>query len=85
MEFVQNHDGEINLIISDVIMPNMDGPTLVEKLKDLAPDAKVIFISGYAQDSFRNNFDADYHHFLPKPFSLSQLAEKVKIVMSEDL
>lgn len=84
LEAAREYDGQIDLILSDVIMPNMDGPTMVSQLRDILPDAKIIFISGYAQDSFRNGFEQEEHHFLPKPFSLSQLAEKVKSVLSED-
>lgn len=83
LEIVKSHEGTIDLVISDVIMPNMDGPTLVKEIQKLRPDAKIIFISGYAQDGFRNGADTADHHFLPKPFSLSQLAEKVKSVMQE--
>lgn len=84
LEVAREYDGVIDLILSDVIMPNMDGPTMVSKLRGILPDAKIIFISGYAQDSFRNGFEQEEHHFLPKPFSLSQLAEKVKAVLTEE-
>jgi len=84
LEVAREYEGVIDLILSDVIMPNMDGPTMVSQLRDILPDAKIIFISGYAQDSFRNGFEQEEHHFLPKPFSLSQLAEKVKAVLTEE-
>ncbi|MFZ5608546.1 MAG: response regulator [Pseudomonadota bacterium] len=84
LDIVRGHEGAIDLVISDVVMPNMDGPTLVKAIRKLRPETKIIFISGYAQDGFRNTVDASDFHFLPKPFSLTQLAEKVKAVMSED-
>jgi two-component system, cell cycle sensor histidine kinase and response regulator CckA len=72
-----------DLLITDVVMPHMDGPTLIREVRELHPDLKVIFISGYAEDSFRKRLDADSNiHFLPKPFSLKQLAGKVKEVIS---
>ena len=55
------------------------GPTLIRHVRDKRPDMKVIFISGYTEDKFRDQLDAGEHiHFLPKPFSLKQLAGKVK-------
>jgi two-component system cell cycle sensor histidine kinase/response regulator CckA len=83
LELVRNHPGPIHLLITDVVMPNMDGPTLVRNLKRLRPEISVIFMSGYAEEAFRRNEQntADMH-FLPKPFGLKQLAAKVKDVLS---
>ncbi len=82
LEVVENHGQEIDLLISDVVMPNMDGPTLVKAIREQRYNMKIIFISGYAEDAFRKNLgkDAEFN-FLPKPFSLKQLAEKVKDVL----
>jgi two-component system cell cycle sensor histidine kinase/response regulator CckA len=75
---------KVDLIISDVVMPIMDGPTMIRHVRERAPEIKVIFISGYAEDKFRDHVDADANiHFLPKPFSLKQLAAKVKDVLAE--
>ena len=61
----------------------MDGPGLVRDVREIHPDMKVIFISGYTEDCFRQRLDSDSDiHFLPKPFSLKQLAGKVKEVIS---
>jgi two-component system, cell cycle sensor histidine kinase and response regulator CckA len=75
--------GEIDLLITDVVMPEMDGPRLIREVRERRPDIKVICISGYAEDAFRKKLDqsADIH-FLPKPFSLNQLAGTVKKVMA---
>ena len=83
LELVRNHPGPIHLLITDVVMPNMDGPTLVRNLKRIRPEIAVIFMSGYAEEAFRRNDQntADMH-FLPKPFGLKQLAAKVKDVLS---
>ena len=75
---------KIDLVVTDVVMPKMDGPGLVATLRQRHPDLKVIFISGYTEDSFRKRLgDEREIHFLPKPFSLKQLAGKVKEVLTE--
>jgi two-component system cell cycle sensor histidine kinase/response regulator CckA len=72
----------IDLLITDVIMPQMDGPTLVMEVRKTQPELKVIFISGYTEDKVRSQFASNEEiHFLPKPFTLKQLAVKVKEVM----
>jgi two-component system cell cycle sensor histidine kinase/response regulator CckA len=72
----------IDLILSDVVMPNMDGPTLLKELRRRGNMTKVIFISGYAEDAFQKNLEGQTDFaFLPKPFTLKQLAETVKDVM----
>jgi len=64
------------------VMPNMDGPTLIRKVREDWPEMKVICISGYAEDKFRQRLDDSRDvHFLPKPFSLKQLAAKVKDIV----
>ncbi|MCU0830768.1 MAG: ATP-binding protein [Rhizobiaceae bacterium] len=71
--------GAIDLIVSDVVMPEMDGPTLLGEVRKLQPDIKFIFVSGYAEDAFAKNLPPDAAFgFLPKPFSLKQLASTVK-------
>ncbi|HTT96471.1 MAG TPA: ATP-binding protein [Rhizomicrobium sp.] len=83
LEIVQAHKDTIHLLVTDVVMPNMDGPTLVRAVKKLRPDMAVIFMSGYAEEAFRRNDEkAEDLHFLPKPFGLKQLAAKVKDVLA---
>jgi PAS domain S-box-containing protein len=83
LEIVRAGAQEIHLLITDVVMPNMDGPTLVRHVKGLKPELAVIFMSGYAEEAFRRNDEkAEDIHFLPKPFGLKQLAAKVKDVLS---
>nr|WP_247887094.1 PAS domain-containing sensor histidine kinase [Azospirillum sp. SYSU D00513] len=75
-------DGDgVDLLITDVVMPQMDGPTLARHVREKRPDMKVIFISGYAEDRLGEIDGVEVAHFLPKPFSLKQLASKVKEVM----
>ncbi|MCX7338861.1 MAG: response regulator [Alphaproteobacteria bacterium] len=82
LEIVQKGE-KFDLLITDVVMPKMDGPTLSKKIRDLLPETKVIFISGYTEDTFRKNLDHDAQiHFLPKPFTLKDLATKVKEVLN---
>ena len=71
-----------DLILSDVVMPEMDGPTLLRELRKRGVKTKVVFVSGYAEDAFEKNLEGQTDFaFLPKPFSLKQLVEKVKDVM----
>jgi len=86
LELIQTADGAIDLLITDVVMPHMDGPALIREVREIHPDMKVIFISGYTEDAFRQRLDSNSDiHFLPKPFSLKQLATKVKEVISGEL
>jgi two-component system cell cycle sensor histidine kinase/response regulator CckA len=72
----------IDLLITDVVMPEMDGPALIREVREVDPGIKVIFISGYTEDAFRQRLDSDRDiDFLAKPFSLQELAVKVKDVM----
>ncbi|MFB2552112.1 cell cycle histidine kinase CckA [Ensifer soli] len=72
-------NGAVDIVVSDVVMPEMDGPTLLSELRKTYPDMKFIFVSGYAEDAFARNLPADAKFgFLPKPFSLKQLAVAVR-------
>ncbi len=84
LELLGEQQKPIDLLITDVVMPRIDGPALVREVRGQRPDLKVIFISGYAETTFRERLDqGDGIHFLPKPFSLKQLAGKVKEVMRD--
>ena len=79
LELVDEADGAVDLVVSDVVMPEMDGPTLLKELRKRNNDMKIIFISGYAEEAFRKSLgDEERFRFLPKPFSLKQLAQAVK-------
>jgi two-component system cell cycle sensor histidine kinase/response regulator CckA len=76
---VMEEIGHVDLIVSDVVMPEMDGPTMLKELRKQGITAKVIFVSGYAEEAFRKNLpEGEAFGFLPKPFSLKQLIETVK-------
>ncbi|MEP9395967.1 ATP-binding protein [Mesorhizobium sp. KR2-14] len=84
LEVYRELEGKIDIVVSDVVMPEMDGPTLLGELRKLQPDIKFIFVSGYAEDAFARNLPADAQFgFLPKPFSLKQLATVVKEMLEK--
>jgi two-component system, cell cycle sensor histidine kinase and response regulator CckA len=74
---------QFDLLISDVVMPTMDGPTMVRHVRDKMPDIPVLFMSGYAEEQLRKSIDLDRVHFLPKPFSVKQLAEAAQKALRE--
>lgn len=84
LEIARGRINDIDLVVSDVVMPEMDGPTMLGELRKLNPNIKVIFVSGYAEEAFRKNLpEGQQFNFLPKPFSLKQLIETVKTVIAE--
>ncbi|MCR9122530.1 MAG: response regulator [Phyllobacteriaceae bacterium] len=84
LDVMAEADGPVDLVVSDVVMPEMDGPTLLRELRKDHPDIKFIFVSGYAEDAFAKNLpEGAQFGFLPKPFSLKQLATKVKETLEE--
>ena len=78
LEIMAENEGLIDIVVSDVVMPEMDGPALFKELRKRNPSIKVIFVSGYPNEAFRESMGSDNFAFLPKPFSLPQLAAKVK-------
>ncbi len=84
MEMLERQGGKVDLVVSDVVMPEMDGPTLLKELRKKNPETKIIFVSGYAEDAFQKSLpDPDDYNFLAKPFTLKQLVAKVKETMAE--
>jgi two-component system, cell cycle sensor histidine kinase and response regulator CckA len=79
IEVLEKHNGKVDLVVSDVVMPEMDGPTLLRELRSRDPDLKIIFVSGYAEDAFQKHLPANGQFgFLAKPFTLKQLVAEVK-------
>ncbi|RTL71609.1 MAG: PAS domain-containing sensor histidine kinase [Hyphomicrobiales bacterium] len=79
LEVMEREEGRIDLVVSDVIMPEMDGPTMLKEMRKTRPDLKIIFVSGYSDDAFKKSLDEnEVYSFLPKPFTLPQIAAKVK-------
>lgn len=82
IEVINKENGVLDLIVSDVVMPQMDGPTLYKHVREKWPEIKFVFVSGYTEDRLREQFTSgETIFFLPKPFTLKQLAGKVKDVM----
>jgi two-component system, cell cycle sensor histidine kinase and response regulator CckA len=79
IDVLERTEGRVDLVVSDVVMPEMDGPTLLRELRSRDPDLKIIFVSGYAEDAFQKHLPAaGQFAFLPKPFTLKQLVAAVK-------
>ena len=71
-----------DLLISDVVMPLMDGPTMVRHVRARYPDLPILFMSGYAEEQLRKSIDLDNVAFLAKPFSVQDLAEATRRVLA---
>lgn len=84
LEILEDGDQTFDMMISDVVMPGMDGPTLLKQGRALLGEARIVFISGYAEEHFSDLLSEEPDvTFLPKPFTLVQLAEKVKSEIGE--
>jgi two-component system cell cycle sensor histidine kinase/response regulator CckA len=82
LEELGRRGGRVDLVVSDVVMPEMDGPTLMRELRKRNPEIKIIFVSGYAEDAFDKGLsDRKQFNFLAKPFTLKQLVTAVKETM----
>ncbi|HEX4408504.1 MAG TPA: response regulator [Xanthobacteraceae bacterium] len=79
IDVLESTSSKVDLVVSDVVMPEMDGPTLLRELRSRDPGLKIIFVSGYAEDAFQKHLPADGQFaFLAKPFTLKQLVNAVK-------
>ena len=74
--------GQFDLIVSDVVMPALDGPSMVRGIRQLDPKMPVLFMSGYAEEQLRKEIGIDDVQFLPKPFTVQQITEKVGAVLA---
>jgi two-component system, cell cycle sensor histidine kinase and response regulator CckA len=83
MAVLEKISGAVDLVVSDVVMPEMDGPTLLKEMRKQNPELKIIFVSGYAEDVFQKHLpEHGQFAFLPKPFTLKQLVAAVKETMA---
>jgi len=74
----QTHNDQISLIITDIVMPVMDGPSAIERIRDIKPDLPVVFITGYPDDKLNNGIpDHHLNASITKPFSVAQLSSEV--------
>ena len=74
--------GAFDLVVSDVVMPTMDGPAMARGIRALVPAMPVLFMSGYAEAQLREQIDLANMHFIPKPFSVQQIGDKVAEVLA---
>ncbi len=72
---------DFDIVVSDVVMPSMDGPAMAREIRHLAPDMPILFMSGYAEEQLRREIDMEKMHFIAKPFSVQQIATKVGEVL----
>ncbi len=83
LEVFAENGGKVDLVVSDVVMPEMDGPTLLKELREKNPALKIIFVSGYAEEAFEKSLPkGQQFNFLAKPFTLKQLIAQVKETMA---
>jgi two-component system cell cycle sensor histidine kinase/response regulator CckA len=73
-----------DLVVSDVVMPSMDGPAMANEIRKLVPDMPILFMSGYAEEQLRKEIGLEGTYFLPKPFSVQQLSDKVGEVLAAE-
>ena len=79
---VANGDTQFDLIVSDVVMPAMDGPAMARAIRNVRAHVPILFMSGYAEEQLRNEIDIENMYFIPKPFSVQQINAKVAEVLS---
>ena len=81
LEILRGGDEQVDLLISDVVMPVMDGPAMVREARKTHAQVPILFMSGYAEEQLRKSIDIEHVAFLPKPFSMQELAEAVRAVL----
>ncbi len=82
IDFCGRSNEQVDLVLTDVVMPNMSGPELADRLRVLRPEIKVLFMSGYPRDKFEETRKrGEAFHFIQKPLSSKTLAEKVRGVL----
>ncbi|MEM1194848.1 MAG: response regulator [Pseudomonadota bacterium] len=74
---------DFDLVVSDVVMPGMDGPAMARAIRQQRPDMPILFMSGYAEEQLRKEIDIPDMHFIAKPFSVSAIGDKVASVMQQ--
>jgi len=82
LEAARAHPVAIELLISDVILPGMNGRALAEQLLKIRPETKVLFVSGYTENALILDDQLDFAiNFLPKPFTVEALGRKVREIL----
>lgn len=83
VDLAEQHSGPIDLLITDIVMPNMSGAELAQKVAAVRPDIRILFMSGYADDTLAEQGAFDPQTFLQKPFTLAMLTEKIQETLSK--
>ena len=83
LEMLETAEEPIDLVISDVVMPTMDGPSMARAAREKRPDLPIIFMSGYAEEQLRRSIDLDNIGFLPKPFSVQQIGQAAREALAD--
>jgi two-component system cell cycle sensor histidine kinase/response regulator CckA len=79
LRLLEESDLAVDIFVTDVVMPGMDGPSWVRKALEMRPDVRVVFVSGYAEDAFgEGKVEIPNSVFLPKPFSLTELTDTIR-------
>ena len=85
LELARRYNGKIHLLLTDVVMPQMSGRELAEKLAPLRPDTRILFMSGYTDDAVvANGTIAPGSDFIQKPFTPDALARKIRVLLDRD-
>jgi CheY-like chemotaxis protein len=81
-----NHKAPIHLLLSDIVMPGIKGPQVYEKISQYHPDIKVLYMSGYSENSiFRYGINTDHADFIQKPLTVKSLLAKVASMLNKSL
>ena len=84
LRLAKEHDGELHLIITDVLMPEMNGPTLARQVAALHPAIRCLFMSGYMDDVLHQGVVEENVHLIQKPFSMQSFGAKVRVVLDSE-
>lgn len=82
LDLVEQGDFPVDLLVTDVVMPQMNGPELYRRMRELVPALPVLYMSGYSGQSIQDVMQGEGAHFLPKPFKPSALLERVAHVLT---
>jgi two-component system sensor histidine kinase EvgS len=85
IRLAEEHTGEIHLLLTDVVMPEMNGSALAKRLQSIYPDLKVLYMSGYTASMIARGLLDEGAHFLQKPFSQKELAAKARMALGKEI
>ena len=83
LNLVERGDFPVDLLVTDVVMPQMNGPELFRHMRELIPDLPVLYMSGYSGKAIQDVMHGENTHLLPKPFKLTRLLEQVSHILAD--